>query len=227
MKFRAPFAAAMAIAFGLVVLLGYFIPTETSTTSLRNLLVLRSWIIGWAVTLAAFATLVGIFGLVSAHWRKLRARRNPDRYSLFMLAAFIIVFIIGVLQYLSGDARDAADFQLVVNAIQVPVEASLMAILAVTLTLAAIGLFRRRMGLLPVVFLVSILLFLLLNSGLLASISFAMPLPGGDEITMADILTMIQYLPVAGARGILLGIALGSLMAGLRILFGADRPYSG
>ena len=34
-------------------------------------------------------------------------------------------------------------------------------------------------------------------------------------------------LPVAGARGILLGIALGSLTAGLRILMGADRPYSG
>lgn len=216
MKFRAPFAAAIAIALGLVVLLGYFIPADTGTSSLSTLLVLRSWIIGWAVTLAGFATLVAIIGLVIAHWQKLRARRNPDRYSFFMLVAFVLVFVFGVMQYLSGDI---ADFQLVVNAIQVPVEASLMAILAVTLTVAAIGLFRRRMGLLPVVFLLSILLFLLLNSGLLAS-QENIPFVG-------DILAVLQFLPVAGARGILLGIALGSLMAGLRILFGADRPYSG
>jgi len=30
-----------------------------------------------------------------------------------------------------------------------------------------------------------------------------------------------------GARGILLGVALGTLTTGLRILFGADRPYGG
>ena len=216
MKFRAPFAAAIAIALGLVVLLGYFIPADTGTSSLSTLLVLRSWIIGWAVTLAGFATQVAIIGLVIVHWQKLRARRNPDRYSFFMLVAFVLVFVFGVMQYLSGDI---ADFQLVVNAIQVPVEASLMAILAVTLTVAAIGLFRRRMGLLPVVFLLSVLLFLLLNSGLLAS-QENIPFVG-------DILAVLQFLPVAGARGILLGIALGSLMAGLRILFGAERPYSG
>ena len=216
MKFRAPVAAAIAIAFGLVVLLGYFIPADTGASSLSNLLVLRSWIIGWAVTLAGFATLVAIVGLVSAHWRKLRARRNPDRYSLFMLAAFVLVFVFGVMQYLGGDVTT---FQQIVNAIQVPVEASMMAILAVTLTMAAIGLFRRRKGLLPVVFLISVLIFLLLNSGLLAS-QENIPFVG-------DILAMLQYLPVAGARGILIGIALGSLMAGLRILFGADRPYSG
>jgi hypothetical protein len=40
-------------------------------------------------------------------------------------------------------------------------------------------------------------------------------------------LSALNSLPVAGARGILLGVALGSLTTGLRILIGADRPYSG
>jgi hypothetical protein len=31
----------------------------------------------------------------------------------------------------------------------------------------------------------------------------------------------------AGARGILLGVALGTLTTGLRILFGTDLPYKG
>jgi hypothetical protein len=36
-----------------------------------------------------------------------------------------------------------------------------------------------------------------------------------------------QVLAAAGARGILLGVALGTLTTGLRILFGVDRPYGG
>jgi hypothetical protein len=32
---------------------------------------------------------------------------------------------------------------------------------------------------------------------------------------------------MAGARGILLGVALGTVATGLRILIGADRPYGG
>ena len=94
-----------------------------------------------------------------------------------------------------------------------------MALLAVTMTLAGIRLLRRKQGLLPIVFFISVLLFLLLNSGLLF---------GQIGIPFIDsILGALRLLPVAGGRGILLGIALGSLMAGLRILFGADRPYSG
>ena len=30
-----------------------------------------------------------------------------------------------------------------------------------------------------------------------------------------------------GARGLLIGIALGTLLTGLRVLFGVDRPYGG
>ena len=94
-----------------------------------------------------------------------------------------------------------------------------MALLAVVLTMASFRLFQRRRGLLPIVFAVSVLVFLLLNSGLLHS---------QQEIPfIAWILDAIHSLPVAGARGILLGIALGSLLAGLRILLGAERPYSG
>jgi hypothetical protein len=37
----------------------------------------------------------------------------------------------------------------------------------------------------------------------------------------------VMRVPVmAGARGILLGVALGTIATGLRILLGADRPYT-
>jgi hypothetical protein len=213
---RSPVATALAIAFGLIVLLGYFVPANQP--AFASLITWRSILIGGAVTLAGFASLVAIFGLVSAHWHKLRARRNPDRYSLFMLLGFFITFGFGLYAY-SLDTTAIASFQQVVNAFQVPVESSLMALLAVVLTMASFRLFQRRRGILPIVFSISVLVFLLLNSGLLHS---------QQNIPFVDwILDAIHSLPVAGARGILLGIALGSLLAGLRILFGAERPYSG
>jgi hypothetical protein len=49
----------------------------------------------------------------------------------------------------------------VVNAIIIPVEASLLAILAVTLVYASIRLLRRRTDMISVLFLISAVLFLL------------------------------------------------------------------
>lgn len=211
---RSPVATALAIAFGLVVLLGYILPVGIGAPWLRDM---RTYIIDWAAILASFVTLVAVIGLVAHHWNKLRARRNPDRYSIFMLAGFVVTVIFGGFVYIFSE--NITSFQQVMAAVQVPVEASLMALLAVTLTLASLRIFQRRRGLLPWVFFVSILVFLLLNSGLLTS---QVGIPFIDQFLGA-----LRLLPVAGGRGILLGIALGSLMAGLRILFGADRPYSG
>jgi hypothetical protein len=50
----------------------------------------------------------------------------------------------------------------------------------------------------------------------------------GDIPILYDIRMFIsQRLASAGARGILIGVALGTLTTGLRILFGSDRPYGG
>jgi len=45
---------------------------------------------------------------------------------------------------------------------------------------------------------------------------------------IAEIRSWILGVPaVGGARGILLGVALGTIATGIRILMGADRPYGG
>lgn len=211
---RAPVATALAIAFGLIVLLGYFVPA--GQTALFSVVEIRSLIVGGAVTLAGFATLVAVFSLVRTHWQKLRALRNPDRYSFFMLTGFFFAFGYGVYAYVFEPGA-MVDFHQLINAVLVPVETSLMAVLVVVLSLAVFRLFQRRRGILAVSFLLSGLVFLLFNSGLLHGL-----------VEFPEwLLEVIHLLPIAGGRGILLGIALGSIMAGLRILFGAERPYSG
>ena len=204
---RAPFSTAIAIAIGLVVLLGYFLPIPA-------LIPLRETLISWAVIVAGMAGLIAILNLVGVHWRKLNSNRNRDYYSLVLLAGFTVTLVAGLML---GPADP--QFQKVVTYIQMPIEASLMAVLLVTLTFASIRLFRRRSGWMAVVFAVSAVVFLVIGSGYLA-IGSTLPI-------IKTLLSALNSLPIAGARGILLGIALGSLTTGLRVLIGADRPYSG
>jgi nitrate reductase gamma subunit len=204
---RAPIATAIAIACGLIVLIGYFIPLQVLQS-------IRTVLLDWAVTVAGIATLIGIINLVITHWRRVRAPRNRDLYSALLILSFLLTIAAGLVLTPSD-----AQFQHVVTSIQLPVETSLMAVLAISLAYASLRLLQKRKGLVAVVFVSSALLFLLVTSGLLAS--------GSDNPILKSILAAISQLPVAGARGILLGIALGSLATGLRILMGADRPYSG
>jgi hypothetical protein len=39
------------------------------------------------------------------------------------------------------------------------------------------------------------------------------------------VVSFIRLIPLAGGRGILIGISLGALLTGLHVLFGTERPY--
>jgi uncharacterized membrane protein len=93
-----------------------------------------------------------------------------------------------------------------------------MAILTISLLYAAIRLLRRRVDLMSILFLLTAVIILLGS----ATLPFGdMPLIG----TFARWVTQVWAL--GGMRGILIGVALGALTTGLRVLFGADRPYGG
>jgi len=207
MRMRAPVSTAIAIAVGIVVLLGYFIPIAL----LQNIRIL---LLGWAVAIMGVAALVGILNMAGVHWRRIRGEQNRDYYSLIFLLAFIITFVVG-LWLTPADPM----FQRVVTSIQVPVATTFMALLAVSLAYSSLRLLQKQHGVMAVVFLISTLVFLVLLSGY-------MPM-SSDLPVVNSAIGFLNRLPLAGARGILLGVALGGLTTGLRILMGADRPYSG
>lgn len=203
-----PFSTALAIAAGVIVLLGYLVPLPLLT-------VIRIELLQWAMVLAAVAILVGIFNLLNTHLARLRKRQRGAVYSLFLIASLLLSTTAGLLL---GPQHPV--MRSLFEAVILPVEASLMALLAVTLVYASMRLLRRRAEVMTFVFLISAVLALLSMAAL----------PGLGEIpilndTLRPFLT--QVLAAAGARGILLGVALGTLATGLRILLGADRPYGG
>ena len=210
---RAPVYTAVAIGFGLLVLLGYLVPTGFPGG--ETVLTIRTVLVGWAVILAGVAALVGVVNLVLTHLARITAKKNPDYYSVIVVVAFFLTVLLGI--YELNFETSSLVFQKTVLAIQVPVESALMGLLAITLTFASVRIFTRRKGLMASVFIVSALVFLLIGSGLASPLKNIAP----------GLFDFLQFLPIAGGRGILLGIALGSLTAGLRILLGSDRPYSG
>ena len=218
-QFRAPISVALAIGVGVVVLLGYFF--GSSSEGERTLLgVVRDYFLQGAIVVAGVAVLVGIANLIKVHVEKIRNNKT-EGYSIALLVALFITLSVGaydmIRTYTQGDFN-LQRTQWIFEHIQLPIETSLMAVLAVSLTFAAARLLGRRLNFLSATF-VGVVLILLLGS--MPQIAERLPIIG-------DLRTWIVQVPaVGGARGILLGVALGTIATGLRILMGSDRPYGG
>lgn len=205
---KAPFSTALAIVTGLLVLLGYFLPVSL----LQNV---RATLLQWALILAAFTLAIGIINLFSVHWAKIKTRQPGNFYSLVLILALAGTVIIGGVVSTPTGVPALWLF----NHIQLPIESSLMALLAIVLLYAGIRLLRRRLNLFSVVFLATTVLVLLGTA----------PLVFFEELNFLTGVRnfFVQVLSIGGARGILIGVALGTVATGVRILIGSDRPYSG
>jgi hypothetical protein len=198
-------ALVFAVATGLIVLLGYFLPA---------LAPIQSLVLSWAIILAGAAALVGVFNLILVHGDKVAKREPAAVYSALLLISLFATLVFGLVLRPSHPA-----IRLLVDGIIVPVEATLMALLAVTLIYASIRLLRRRASVMSIAFLATALLMMLASA----------TLPFGEIGALNNFVRpwFQHVLAMGGARGILLGVALGTLTTGLRVLFGADRPYGG
>jgi hypothetical protein len=205
-SFRVPFSAAITIAVGLIVLLGYFI-------NLDLLVSLREIFLRWAVTLAAVALVVGVLNLLKVHWRKMTHQEKGGFYSLVLILSLVATVAV------AGFFGPVAPWSMwIFNYIQVPLETSLMAVLAVVLAYASARLLNRRINVFSLIFIGTVLVVLLGTASL----------PGFDLPILRDVRAWVASVPAsAGARGLLFGIGLGTVATGLRVLMGADRPYGG
>ena len=218
-RFKSPVSVAIAMSFGLVVLMGYFFGADADGTP-TLLGILRDIFLRGAMILAAVALWVGIANLGSVHLEKIKKGKNAA-YSLILLMAMAATILIGIFDiarmYFSGQPNFQWT-QWVFTNIQLPIETSLVAILAISLTYAAARLLSRRMTVFSAIFVVVLVVLLL---GAIPQIGDILPFLG-------DLRVWIINVPaVGGARGLLLGVALGTIATGIRILMGSDRPYWG
>lgn len=194
----------VAAISGLIVLAGYLFPTST----LSNL---GGVLLNWFTIVAAIALVAGGLRLLRFQWEQSRKNKG-DPLSVWLVIISMIVTLIIVLVF--GQASQAAVW--IMAYLIMPVETSLVAILAVFLIYILIRSLSRRQTLFTMVFSVTVLLMLGLHVfGLWINIPLIRFLEEWISSTWS----------IGAIRAILIGVALGGLASGLRVLMGADRPY--
>lgn len=196
----------IAITAGVLVFLGYVFPGFLGNA--------RTLLLKWAIILAGFALLVGILNLFQVHLRKITTKQPKSLDSIVVLITLALTMLVAAL---SGPAGKWSLW--IYNNLQVPIEISLLAVLAVVLVYSAARLMSRRMTWYTGLFLITVLVVILGTTPLY--MIGEVPILNSLRVLLTDVLA------VAGGRGLLLGVALGTLAAGIRILMGADRPYGG
>ncbi len=209
MKYVIP--AAIALGVGIVTLLGYFIQAA-------DLLVLRTILINWAVILGGLAVLVGLLNLIIVHFRRMQTGARGSVYSLLTIVAAVGTFLVG-----SGESLRAGSptmytpgslTNLLFTDVVVASQAALASLVMFFLVAGAARMLRTRPNRWSLLFLAAAVIVLV---GWLP-LSFLGPLNSARQ-------WLLDVAVSAGARGILIGVALGTLMVGIRVLIGVERPY--
>lgn len=206
MKLKQSIPIFIAVFFGLVTLIAL----------LFNVSGLSSVILGWASFLAAVALILGVLNLLLVHLNRVFKERNP--YSGVLVLGMLGVFGAAVWDGLRG----SSSVETVFNWIQAPLEAALASLLVIFLLLAGVQLLKRQHTGWAFLFGLSAAV-MLLGQALLAS----RLLPVGLRQPIDQAYEFIQNVVVmSGIRGLLIGVALGTLLLSLRLLMGVERPYN-
>jgi hypothetical protein len=199
---RAPISTLVAILSGVSVLFAYIFGFTG----------FRSSILDWVIVATAAALLIGVINLVMVHFDKIR----DGKYSLYSIALIFSLAVTFSITLFEGS--QGAFAQWIIQYVQIPIETSMMAVMTVTLAYAVVTLLNRRPTLNSIVFVIFTIL----------SLMGAAPFLGLHIPVLNNAINWFtQVLASAGARGILLGVALGTITTGLRILIGSDRPFGG
>ena len=173
---------------------------------------LATIILGWAKFLAALALVIGVLNLFAVHIG--RFLRSFNIYSGAAVISMLAVFGLAI-----ADWQGVTDNGLDTLFIWVwqPLEAALGSLLAFFLLYAGIRVWRRQRDIWGALFILTTLLVLM---G-----SVAMPTAIAD--LGSQLYNLLNGLVVtSGMRGILIGVALGTITLAIRLIIGAERPYS-
>ena len=194
----------IALLTGITILAGYFFQDMFSP-------ILRVFL-DWFVLILGVASLIGIGILLRSHFNKILSSQKGAFYSFILILFFLLTLIAGFVLTLENDF-----FQGLILSVEIPVEASFLSIMAATMLYTSLR-FVSTKGWTPmsISFLVSAVASLIFNLGYIQAQSGTVG---------AILLLFFKRLPNVGARGILLGMAIGGLVVGLRLLTTLDRPY--
>ena len=194
---------ALATACGLLTLVDFFVPHALIDS-------LGAKLVEGVMILAAFALLLGVLNLLATHGRRIVGGQRRAGLSLVLVVALLGTLATGVT--MPGSAAMAWVF----DYLYYPLQSSMAALLAFFLVTALYRAFRLRS----------------FEAGLLLATSLVMlalqlPFVAAISRHLVAVRDWLYAVPItAGARGILLGSALGIMATSLRVLLAVDHPYT-
>ncbi len=200
----------IAIAAAVLTLTGYLTPYQELTVLM----------VRWAAIVAAFALLLGFLNVLQVHFLRLAGRKQGFGARLnslaLLLAALVSLLVTGAGLLVNLDLlRRLSDWWF--GFVLLPLQAGAAALVAFALALAAFRLVRGRRNLWVLPFLASALVVLVGTA----------PLPEPLAVPLTHLRAWwVETLALPGMRGLLIGVGLGTLVMGVRILIGMDRPHS-
>jgi len=207
-------ASTIALSVGLITLLGLLVGDGLGLLSLvvNGLFIpqFANIFIRLTVVTVAVTIFVGVLNLLSVHVRRITRRTGGGQYSLILLLSFVVTLVLYIVDAVTGS--DLSDILL--EDVQVSIESALAGLVFFSLVYGAARMLRQRLSWERIVFVLALLIVLV----------GALPLPA--VAVVSGFSDWMMAVPVsAGARGILLGIALATLVAAIRVLIGQERSY--
>jgi type IV secretory pathway VirB2 component (pilin) len=205
-----PFLIAATVAT--IVLLGYMFPDALAFDYRGQRTPVQHILAEWAVIVGSFALLLGLWNIGRLHVKKAFSQRKIESlFFLFAALATLLLWLVAIFsptQAVSELAEGAV--QGVYDYIISPVGASLAALVVVSLALAAFRLLRARRSAWTIVF----------GLVVVATLLTTIPLAGLDPNLFSDIRHwVVNVFGMAGMRGLLLGVVLGTAITALRFLW--------
>lgn len=204
MKRKLPLA--ICFIMGIAMMVQFFIPHPTS-------LDFSSMIYKWIIVLMAFALVLAIGNLIRHHGNKIRKKKEDWQYSIVTLSGMAAMAFIGLVWGIDSESL----YQRIYLNVMAPLGGTMFALLAYYMASAAYRAFRAR----------SLEATLLLVSAFIVMIGF---MPFGQYIhpKFPAFAEWIMKVPnMASQRGILLGVAFGSIATALKIILGIERSWLG
>lgn len=204
MKRKIPLA--ICFIMGIAMIVQFFIPHPAS-------LEFSSVIYKWIIVLMAFALVLAIGNLIRHHGNKIRRKKEDWQYSIVTLVGMVTMAVIGLTWGIDPDSL----YQRIYLNVMAPLGGTMFALLAYYMASAAYRAFRAR----------SLEATLLLVSAFIVMIGF---MPFGQYIhsRFPAFAEWIMKVPnMASQRGILLGVAFGSIATALKIILGIERSWLG
>lgn len=210
-------ATAIAISFGLFTLGGLLVGDGLGWLSLflqqARVQAYTDALLQLVVVTVAVTVFIGILNLLWVHLARIRRRGGGWGYSVVLVISTLAVLIITVLERNNILTTDPPLTRILLEQVQVSVESALAGLLLFALVYGAYRVLHHRMSVWGLLFVISLLIVLV----------GALPL---GIAALTDFRDLWLNVPVsAGARGILLGIALATVVTGVRVLVGQDRSY--